>query len=248
MSAPRRDRFVVDFNDLRWKLPAGVRPKQALRDSVLSELSEKSVERLAINFAVDLSETLTRVLNGEARASTLERMLTDYINDNARLFYIEGMFDSDEFETRAEAEESMEPDDEQAVQDWIDTQLESAGSFAQDAAAAHRTPPDERAAAEQAILDRADLWEQSFIGLGEQGKMSALRNEMGVWQLGDTEEHCHDDNGKRGCAELNGKAHRLSWYADKGLVPGMPGSQTTCGGFHCDCQIVSRKTGKVLVG
>lgn len=90
-------------------------------------------------------------------------------------------------------------------------------------------------------ISRAEGYTATLAGVFEYGKMTALKDRPGKWELGETEKHCST------CADLNGQVHPLSWYLDNGYIPRQSGSQTLeCGGWNCDCRIVDPKTGEQL--
>lgn len=80
---------------------------------------------------------------------------------------------------------------------------------------------------------RAVSWTYALDGFYNAVKMRAAGNKMLTWNLGNTEKHCHV--GTYNCASLAGQRHRASWFVARGLTPRKPGSNTTCGGYNCDC-------------
>jgi len=79
--------------------------------------------------------------------------------------------------------------------------------------------------------DTADRWSSALDGFYNTIKLSGAGNKMLTWNLGDTENHCGD------CSSLDGQRHRASWFLGKGYTPRKPGSNTECGGYHCDCSL-----------
>lgn len=212
--------------------------------------TQKSIKRSAQDYEVTISEWVTSVFNGNMTASTLANKIKGIIRAEAQGVYVEGMLESGEFESESEALAELDDTDEQFIDGWKETQLGAVDGFAQDvaAAASKKLTADEREQKQRGIIARVGFWGSAFAGLGAQGKMNALKNEMGEWELGATEQHCEGQGGKFGCADLAGTAHRMKYYTDRGLNPGVPGSNTQCGGFRCECKIRSRRTGKVIAG
>ena len=74
---------------------------------------------------------------------------------------------------------------------------------------------------------KAAMWfNKSIMPFYDAGLMSADRNGMYEWVLGEA-EHCDD------CLRLNGQRHRLKSYLEKNLYP--KSSKLACGGFNCAC-------------
>lgn len=81
----------------------------------------------------------------------------------------------------------------------------------------------------------ARLWaNRSLTPAYQAGLLSADRNGLYEWKLGNTEEHCTD------CLRLNGQKHRLKDWHNR-IVP--QSGELECGGFNCDCRL-SRTTGR----
>lgn len=72
-------------------------------------------------------------------------------------------------------------------------------------------------------------WASALDGFYNASKMAGAGNKMLTWNLGAAEKHCNT------CLKLDGQRHRASWFFAKGYFPRKPGSNTDCGGYHCDC-------------
>lgn len=244
--------------DVESNQPAEIVPAQDLPNDPEDEdeiqvkknlvLGIKSIARYGENFEVDLSNLVVGVFNGRKSEGDLSAGLRGLIKSEAEGVYLEGMVESGEYANQAEAESELTGDDYDAIENWKAEQLSHVKDFAKATAEVSQLPRKEQPEAQKAILARVKLWRNSLEGLGQQGKMAALRNEVGIWELGATEEHCNADDGKYGCAQLNGQAHRMNWYLERELKPGTPGSATKCGGYKCECKIRSKRTGKVIAG
>jgi len=189
------------------------------------------------------------VFSGSIPRGDLSRGLRSLLKGDAEKMYLEGMVESGVFDDAGEAKDELENEDEDTIFAWLEAQNGYISEFAKavaDTLAIEDTA--QRKQAQDAIRARVDYWRNSLEGLGRLGKMSALKNEVGIWELGDTEEHCDNESGKYGCQQLNGQAHRMSWYTQRNLNPGTPGSETTCGGYNCQCVLRSKRTGKVIAG
>lgn len=77
----------------------------------------------------------------------------------------------------------------------------------------------------------ANRWTLALDGFFNSVKFMGAGNKMLTWNLGNTERHCDT------CLSLNGQRHRASWYIGRNYIPKKPGSNTDCGGYHCDCSI-----------
>jgi hypothetical protein len=82
-------------------------------------------------------------------------------------------------------------------------------------------------------INHAERWASGLDGFFNAVKIQGAGNMMLTWQLGGTEKHCKD------CLRLNGQRHRASWYISRGYTPRKGGSMTDCGGWNCDCQLVT---------
>lgn len=141
-------------------------------------------------------------------------------------------------------EEHLEDEDREIVEGWLAEQLQHVNGYAKAVLAATLLVGLEREHARDSIFgDRLPLWIRSMESLAGRGFASARANELGEWVLGATEEHCST------CLRLSsGAPHRLSWYIKRGYIPQEPGSPTLeCGGWRCDCEIRSARTGQTLL-
>jgi hypothetical protein len=75
------------------------------------------------------------------------------------------------------------------------------------------------------------LWfNKSVLPLYQAGRLSADKNGMYLFVLGDTEKHCKD------CLRLSGQIHRHKDWGRRNLIP--PTEATECKGYLCDCRLV----------
>ncbi len=77
---------------------------------------------------------------------------------------------------------------------------------------------------------RAGLWTKSLEEFHMAGLISADKNGLYEWNLGNTEEHCTD------CLRLSRQKHRLKHWKSKGWLP--RASVLACNGYNCDCELV----------
>lgn len=88
----------------------------------------------------------------------------------------------------------------------------------------------------------AEAYTNTLTGVYAQGKMMGQPERDGVWNYGDTVQHCET------CASLHGQTHPLSWYIEHDYIPQQAGSATLeCGGWKCQCTINDPKTGEQLI-
>lgn len=124
--------------------------------------------------------------------------------------------------------DEMDAEDAQNIVQLDLTQQDYVKPFSDDVRKAARLGTAE---AKNAIIGRIDLWAASIAAAGQAGLNSAKANEMVVWRLGETEEHC------RTCAQLDGQRHRRKWFVDKNYLPRTPGAAMDCGGWRCLCTL-----------
>lgn len=77
---------------------------------------------------------------------------------------------------------------------------------------------------------RAEMWwNKSISPFYQSGVMSADKNGLYEWVLGDA-EHCKD------CLKMSGQVHRYRDYVKRGIMP--QASMLECHGFNCACKLV----------
>jgi hypothetical protein len=173
--------------------------------------------------------------NPHAGAVDFRREHREMIRTLGRQAYYEGMREAGIANPEADADY----DDELAIRQWINEQLQYVNGFA---TAVIEAALD--AALRRGILDRVRWWVESMRAIGNLGYANTKRNEPGTWRMNfvrGTKEHC------RTCAWLEGQRHRLKWYVQKGYVPRRPGNPNLdCGGWLCGCGVVSDQ-GRLLL-
>jgi hypothetical protein len=206
-------------------LAAAMRVADLLAQTPIIANAVKSVETLADDYEVQITEAAADVFNGDSTSSTFAAKLRALIKRDAEDMYQQVLDDN--------ATEEKSDDEQMVVDGWIADQLDFVDGFAEDVVKARRVnSPDDYTDRQAAIFARAATWAQSLTALA--GKLNALMKEnvMGTWKLGATEVHCEK------CSWLDGQRHRLKWFTKQGYIPREPGSQTlTCGGWRCDCGI-----------
>lgn len=76
------------------------------------------------------------------------------------------------------------------------------------------------------------LWfNKAIMPLYQAGRVSADKNGLYEFLLGDTEEHCDT------CLRLAGQRHRLKDWAKRDLIPPGDEDHFECGGWLCDCKL-----------
>jgi hypothetical protein len=86
------------------------------------------------------------------------------------------------------------------------------------------------------IESKQDAWFNKSIGaFYYSGLVSANRDAMYEWVIGNTEVHC------KTCLALDGQRHRLSEFSAYGYLP--QSSKLACKGFYCDCRLKRVKAG-----
>lgn len=214
---------------------------------VKKNIAHKSIGDYGAEFEKKLQALIKSYVAGKINKATLSNTMLKLIRSRAEKVYTEGMYEVGEYDSLTDAQDALTPEDVKFIDDWEKKQSEFAKKFINDVVAVLLLSGDDRDKAINSLNQRTALWRKSLEGFGEAGKMNELQDEIGIWELGDTEEHCQDGDGY-GCLQLNGQAHRMSWYLIHGLTPGTPGSKTTCGGYNCKCKIRSKRTGKIIAG
>lgn len=192
---------------------------------------ERTVEDVVNEYGTLLGREITLAWDYKVTESQFYADHVRWIRQFGIQAYVQGLLEG------GVTQDEMDEEDGAAVNTWVGQQIAAARDFAK-AVQDSSTDKDKH----DAILGRLDLWMNALQALGSQGLMSAMRNAMGEWKLGKTEEHCTT------CSSLNGKRHRLKWFREKGYIPREPGSETLeCGGWNCDCGIYDVKSGAQLI-
>jgi hypothetical protein len=120
-------------------------------------------------------------------------------------------------------EDELDEFDLKQVQDWLYDQSGYVTHFA-DSLYKEGLPEDQ-------IRARAQLWANKSLDLiYNEGLISADKNGLYRWDLGQTEQHCET------CLRMNGQSHRLKEYYKRDILP--RSSKLDCGGWRCDCRLV----------
>ena len=80
---------------------------------------------------------------------------------------------------------------------------------------------------------RADGYTSNLDGIFNETKLRGAKNQSVTWILGSAEKHC------KTCASLDGKRHRISWFIERDYIPRKNGAAMDCGGYNCDCSLVT---------
>lgn len=88
---------------------------------------------------------------------------------------------------------------------------------------------------------RADGYTGTILAVYNAAVMFAKKNQMLVWHLGSTEQHCTT------CASLNGKKHPAYWYIERDYIPRKPGAAMDCNGYNCDCYLTDKNGDEVTI-
>lgn len=134
------------------------------------------------------------------------------------------------FEGLAEAgipPEELTDEDALSIVELNERQQEHILSFTADMRAA-RGDRD----AEQAMVDRVELWAGSVNAAGQAAINSAQENQMVEFGGDDGEESCET------CSRLKGQKHRRKWFVSKGLVPAPGNENFECQGFRCQHTLI----------
>lgn len=193
----------------------------------------KKVSGIVADYEVELTSAVVAYFNGEASLSRVRKVFSSAPRDYARDVYVEGMSEG------KLSEEDLDDDDESAIADWVDLQLDHVEGLVEFVSTAKSVDADQRSVRQRAILDRVGLWVKELRDLGGRGRLRAKDGELAVWVLGDTEDHCPD------ClANSRLKPHRVKWWRE---TRGLPRAKDlACHGYNCDCTLRSPKTRRQL--
>ena len=189
----------------------------ALQDmSIALTLTEKSIASVAKRFRSDLRNlAVLGFVSDSSILADVRRLVKQAVEDA----YVEGLA-----EGNVSADEMSEDDALMIIE--LNTNQQD---YVTDFVRAIREAKGDKVLQRNILDTRVDLWAASIEAAGMQGLASAKANEMVVWRLGSTEEHC------RTCRQLDGQRHRRKWFADRNYFPQTPGADLECGGFNCLC-------------
>ena len=89
---------------------------------------------------------------------------------------------------------------------------------------------------------RADGYSATLDSIFNQAKLYGSKNIVLEFGGDDGVENCAT------CAKLKGQRHKISWWLDNELVPGIPGnSNYICNGYNCQHYLFNPKTGEQYV-
>lgn len=201
-------------------------------------LGVKSVSKEADSFLVELSEIVVGIWNGDSTRGELSRWFRSALPRWAQEIYLEGLSDGGIDGATAS---DLDDEDLGIIETWVSGQQSYAPDFIAAVVEAGKGTIDEQNGKQRGIIARMDYWRSSLADLGQRARGKAMDNPLCNWKLGKTEQHCAT------CLRLaNGKPHRLSWFIERGYLAGTAGSETDCGGYNCDCEIVTAKGNKVM--
>ena len=207
--------------------------RQAVIDAIQQvsfALDIKTVGQVVKRYDDALTNAVHDTFNGNSDAVDQRRIHKDLLRRLAPEVFMEGMREGGL--TDIDDEDMAEMNE--AVADWLATQIPHVNGFAADTQAARGDK-----AAQSDILGRVVLWVNALRELGALGRAYAHNNQKGQWVLGSTREHCADC---RRFARM--KPHRMSWFRARKMPRSI---DLECNGFDCRCDIVDPKTGLSLL-
>lgn len=158
--------------------------------------------------------TYRKRMSVAAFAAQMDALLAQYI----RASYLEGLAEG------GIDESEIDKADEQAIRDMTSAQKDYVDGFAA-AVMDAKQESDLRAQIDNRIV----MWGKSIRAAAVAGVNSAKANEIVIFGGPSGKESCPE------CTSLMGERHRRSWFAERGLVPGIPGNLNfTCGGWACE--------------
>lgn len=204
---------------------------KAVFDNARQIISYKAVQATRLDFENGFEDILNDALAGNLtrrRWSTLTRNLIGVsINKAYRDGLVDGGVDDEPDDTEQAAIDALITEQSIYVTNLGNTLYKTEDKIS-DAMAAQKP---------------AMWWNGAIAPAYSAGLLSADANSMFTWHLGQTEEHCLAEDGKWGCATLDGTSKRYKTWDKLGLIAGTVGQNTTCGGYQCQCKLV-RKAGK----
>jgi len=83
------------------------------------------------------------------------------------------------------------------------------------------------------LLKRGEMWTRRYDEVRQTAEVYAGKDQKLMWTLGPTKEKCPS------CLRLHGKVKRASYWAEKGILPRIPGAPyLVCRGYRCGCSLL----------
>jgi hypothetical protein len=190
---------------------------------LVKKKNSKSVDAVARQFCARLHKIIRDAWKGQG--GDLNNALRELIEYHISAAYFEGL------EAGGIPPEEHDADMAQEADTLVFEQFAHVDGLV---AAIEEAQQDE--AKRDAVEQRAELWCRSVESAGLAGLNRAKATEMVEWRVGPT-EHCDT------CAKLDGQKHRRKWFTERNYIPRQAGAAMDCGGFNCQCELVSVKKG-----
>ena len=176
----------------------------------------KAFGTTAALFSQRFAEVLQSLASGQVTKPQADMLIRGLLLNSGGQAFTDGLVEGG-------VTDELGDDDRQQIQNLL---LDADGYIAPvlDEVAAGQLTPDQ-------IQARSVIWaNKSLTDFYRAGQISADRDGMYRWVLGDTEQHCVT------CKRLAGQVHRFGrWYA-KSLLP--QSSALACGGWRCSCILI----------
>lgn len=231
------DHPEAQTEEVRQDIYAKTPPEQPSSRFATPETAAPPVQNVARKDFATTSADFISQFAGMASSSAgvdpavLRSLLRDQLWNSGMSAYEDGLRDGGADPTEADAEELAR----RVVATWNASQTGYVDSFVDDVLRGGLTP--------DRIAQRAILWaSKSLRAIYFAGLQDANEEQLYMWNLGATEQHCAT------CLALNGQMHKMSDYVNSGLLPGS--SALECKGFQCDCRLTpaTGRTRGVLPG
>ena len=187
---------------------AGTRPPSLLPGN-------KAFSSTAADFRTRFEDILSRAIAGRLRQGQAENLMLSLIQSAGAKAFADGLAEGG-------VTDELSDDDSEQIQTMTVDAIDYLDGLLTEAYAG-------RISESQAPI-RADMWaNKTLTDFFNAGRVSADRDQMYMWVLGKTEEHCED------CLRLNGQVHRFGQWYSKGWLP--QSDRLTCKGFNCGCTL-----------
>lgn len=195
--------------------------KRLLKEG-LDKITLKSVNEVLRDYQDKLERYVVDTANGNMTSAEMTRAHKALIKRDAHEAYTEGMREGGVRDPEAE----MEDEDDSAIDDWIEDQVQYTSDFAKDVAEVSKLKSDEKTTQRDIMLARVDDWVASLKFIGQKGYLSAKGNLPLTFDGDDGKENCAT------CSKYKGQRHRKSWWEKRGLLD-RPNGNYDCGRFNC---------------
>lgn len=193
---------------------------KAVFDNARELISFKAIQSTRIDFEDAFSDLLADAMAGKVTRRQWTGRMRSMIETYGYKAYIDGLRDGG-------VDDDPDSDDSTTINGLVTAQGEYIRGLAD------KLFKDENTISTALADQKPAMWYNGSVKpFYSAGLLTADKNGMYTWVLGNTEEHCTT------CKRLDGTKKRYKTWDKANLIAGTPGQATDCKGFKCECKLV----------